>query len=376
MKNLYGQLPFPTELAFEPVQLCNASCFCCPYSWLKDDDAYRGKTMSREQIRQLLDEFGSVRKTHGYKGQLSVNPFRFSDPLVCKDLDLIFDRAEAHDFNIVITTNGAALSGKVLELLDRYANRMMKLSVSFIGSTSKDIKDLMGLNFEKVLINLDEIANHWPRLRQIIRVSLRKIHNTPEEHAVLLDLQARFKNKGIVVKAIHEQWMTNRIDAQGFTVGQKPTRLEPVAQTSQRFVSGCGWSNHLLERMEVMVDGSVVLCCDDAEKHKVFGNVFRESIASIWNGALRQEHLQILAQEFSEEKCSLICSSCTRAVWSDRSVTHDSMIHRSVTKPSTPAGDEGNHAYYLRMENAVLQKAVHNLTIKLRQKSTPPSVTD
>ena len=367
MKNPYGQLPFPTELAFEPVQLCNASCFCCPYSWLKDDTTYRGKRMKRRQIATLIEEFGSVRQKYKYRGALTINPFRFSDPLVCQDLDLIFELAEKFNIQIVITTNGAALTKEKLALLNRYHQCMSKLSISLIGCTEEEIKRLMGLNFDKILANLDELANNWPVLRNITRVSLRVINNTPDEKAFLQGLQERFLNKGITIKAIQEQWMTNRIDSEQFAPGEKPQRMEAITQDKKHFVAGCGWSIHLLQRMEIMVDGSVVLCCDDAEKHKAFGNVFKHGIEAIWNGPLRQEHLTILNSKFSESKCGLICSSCTRAVWSDKSVTREDMPHRSLTAATQHANNEGNHTYHLRYQNALLEQAVHTLTLKLRQ---------
>ena len=40
---MYPHLPIPTEIAFEPVNLCNAKCFCCPYSWLGEDKNYTSK---------------------------------------------------------------------------------------------------------------------------------------------------------------------------------------------------------------------------------------------------------------------------------------------------------------------------------------------
>ena len=34
---------FPIEIEFEPLQICNAACFSCPYSWLKDEKGYTKK---------------------------------------------------------------------------------------------------------------------------------------------------------------------------------------------------------------------------------------------------------------------------------------------------------------------------------------------
>ena len=60
------RLPFPTELEFEPIQLCNAKCFVCPYTRLQEDDNYRGKKMSREQIDFVLSDFGGLLKKYNY----------------------------------------------------------------------------------------------------------------------------------------------------------------------------------------------------------------------------------------------------------------------------------------------------------------------
>lgn len=365
MNNVLGQFRFPTKLAFEPVQLCNASCFCCPYSWLKEDDEYRGKAMSREQIGKLLHEFGSVRQKYGYKGVLVVNPFRFSDPMVCKDLDLIFEISNQYEMQVVITTNGAALHKKNLELLNQYRHLINKISVSFIGSTKKDIKELMKLDYDKVISNLDIIAKDWPHLCKLMRVTLRILHKTQEEEDEIAALKARFKKKGLSVKGVHDNWLTNRIDAEKFEPGKKPNRLQPILQTQERYVTGCGWGKNLLERLEVMTDGSVVLCCDDAEKHKVFGNVFTDGIEAVWNQMMRQEHQLIMDPEFSEKKCDLICSSCSRAVWNDDAPTVGTMEHRSVI--AQKQYDEANEAYFLRERNALLEKSVHELSVRLRE---------
>ena len=45
---MYPRLPIPTELSFEPINLCNAKCYCCPYSWLGESKEYRSQKMSRE----------------------------------------------------------------------------------------------------------------------------------------------------------------------------------------------------------------------------------------------------------------------------------------------------------------------------------------
>ena len=70
--------------------------------------------------------------------------------------------------------------------------------------------------------------------------------------------------------------------------------------------------------MNVMCDGSVVLCDDDSNGRKKFGNVFEDNMAKIWNGHLLKEHKLIYNRNFDEEKNQLICKSCSRANWKNR----------------------------------------------------------
>ena len=56
------RLRFPTEIEFEPIQLCNALCFTCPYTKLQEDKEYRGKRMGRDNISALLTDFGNLLK--------------------------------------------------------------------------------------------------------------------------------------------------------------------------------------------------------------------------------------------------------------------------------------------------------------------------
>jgi MoaA/NifB/PqqE/SkfB family radical SAM enzyme len=347
--NSLGQLPFPTSLAFEPIQLCNATCFCCPYSWLRNDDAYRGKKMSRDQIELLLDDFGGIRDRHKYNGFLGIAPYRFSDPLVCKDLGFILEKADKYRLNVAITTNGIGLDGETLALLDRFRHLFSKIVISLIGATTDDVKDLMGIKFPKVLKNIENIADNWPNLKLITRVSMRRVTNSDEELYTISKLKQMFELKGINIKFIKDNWITNRVNNSEFVKGEKPVSLPRKSQTTSHFIYGCGWSDNLLNRMEVMVDGDVVLCCDDAEKNKVFGNAFEDGLERIWTTSLRKEHQLIMEKKFSIEKESLICNTCSRAKWSD-------------------IDEEDNWAERLRFRNRELENIVRKFALLSREK--------
>jgi hypothetical protein len=311
---LIPRLKFPTELEFEPVQLCNALCFTCPYTTLQKDDSYRGKAMSREKIALLLTDFGNLLKKNNYKGRSVVNPFRYSDPLVGKDLDLVFALSKKLNFKVRITTNGVSFNSKYSELLSRYINQLSDpISISVIGSTREKIKEFMNVNFDITISRLAYVKNKYPELASKIIVNLSEVESTEKENNEIIYLQKEFKRIGIQTK-IRKKWINNRI------IGDWKTTAELSNQvSSDNFIKSCNlYKNKLLRRIEVMVDGSVVLCDDDAEGKKSFGNVFLEGIEKIWNGKLFEYHKTIYEKKYSSQKENLICNTCSRANYNSR----------------------------------------------------------
>ena len=301
------RLKFPTELEFEPIQLCNALCFTCPYTLLQEDAEYRGKKMSREEISLLLEDFGALLKKNDYKDKAFVNPFRYSDPLICKDLDLIFYLAKKFDFKVRITTNGVSFSENNAKLLNDYIDRLEGIvSISVIGSTAEKIKKNMNVNLDVTLSRLSNVKLKFPNLASKIKIGLAEVDETPQENQEFIILEKQFEAIGLQVYR-KRKWIQNRIKGKNFI--QKP----------DNFILSCNlYKNKLLRRMEIMCDGSVLLCDDDAIGRKKFGNVFEEGIEKIWNNSLLEEHKLIFNKKFSSNKNDLICKSCSRANWKDR----------------------------------------------------------
>lgn len=311
---LIPRLKFPTELEFEPVQLCNALCFTCPYTKLQKDASYRGKKMSREKIGLLLTDFGNLLKKNNYNGRSVVNPFRYSDPLVGKDLDLVFALSKKLNFKVRITTNGVSFNSKYSELLSQYIKQISDpISISVIGSTREKIKEFMNVNFDITISRLAYVKSKYPELASKIIVNLSEVDSSEKENNEIIHLQKEFKKIGIQTK-IRKKWINNRIIGDWKITAESSTQV-----SSDNFIKSCNlYKNKLLRRIEVMVDGSVVLCDDDAEGKKIFGNVFLEGIEKIWNGKLFEYHKTIYEHNYSSQKKNLICNTCSRANYNSR----------------------------------------------------------
>ena len=85
---MYKEIPLPTSIAFEPINLCNAKCYCCPYTTLSEDKTYHGQLMTKGQLGTLLHDYGSLIKKYKVKDYTcAVSPWRYSDPLVQPNLE-------------------------------------------------------------------------------------------------------------------------------------------------------------------------------------------------------------------------------------------------------------------------------------------------
>ena len=265
------RLRFPTQLTLEPLQVCNAKCFCCPYTQLSEDRSYTRQRMSREEIVRVITDFAENLRRYDYRGPARVTPYRFSDPLICPDLDLILETCAVHGLEVQITTNAVSFGAKKVELLDAYDAVVRKhICISIIGSTQEEVEEFMRVDLDRTRSNLRAIAEQSPRLAAKIQVSLRCIKGTPEEQANLDALRDEFLELGFEVELKPVGWVENRIDGDAWE--QKP----------DEFIQGCGlYRNKILRRLEVMVNGDVTLCCNDAEGRRVFGNVFEKPIDEI-----------------------------------------------------------------------------------------------
>ena len=65
------------------------------------------------------------------------------------------------------------------------------------------------------------------------------------------------------------------------------------------YIQGCAMkAGRILRQMEILVNGQVVLCCDDADGKTNHGNVFEIGIEKAWQN-LQNEHTLIFEQKWS-----------------------------------------------------------------------------
>ena len=307
-------LPTPVELAFEPVNLCNAKCFCCPYTFLEKDKEYRGKKMTTEQIGILLDQYAQGLEKFGIDPKkATVSPWRYSDPLVCKDLEMIFEKCHQHGIKIVLTTNAVSFTESKCKMLTKYIETIAQINISIIGYTTEEIKEYMDINWEVTKARLKMIKDKYQDISRKMNIGLKHKNQNPdkEEYAKVISKLQEITLGKVKVK---KNWLENRLVYNKFDDDGINFTISP-----NNFVKGCAMVNgKILRRLEVMVDGTAVLCCDDATKQTNFGNVFDIGIEGVWKN-LKEYHNMLYSNQWAEQKKNMMCNTCSRAKfeWSD-----------------------------------------------------------
>jgi len=304
---------FPIEIEFEPLQICNAACFSCPYSWLKDEKGYTKKRMTLEQIKHILTDFGkNLREKYNYHGKATIIPFRYSDPLITPYIEDVFIIAKKYNLTVRITTNAKSFNLKKIKIFEKYIDQIEDvISISIIGSNKKEVENFMAIDLDKTMDSLEFISTKSDVVKNKIKVSLRITRGTEDEYENLILLQSKLNKFGIDNSIMKKNWMENRLSDHVYK------------STESNFVSGCSmFNNKILRRINVMVDGNVVLCDDDSTGRKIFGNIFKSNIDTIWNGKLLNEHNIIYNQKYNEQKNNLICNSCSRAILKEKTSTY------------------------------------------------------
>ena len=162
---MYKTIPLPTSIAFEPINLCNAKCYCCPYTTLSEDKTYHGKLMTKEQLGSMLHDYGSLIKKYKVADYTcSISPWRYSDPLVQPNLEYIMELCDQYKIKVGLCTNGVSFTRKQCEILQKYIHLIGNIHMSVIGHTAAELWEFMKIKKDKTLKSLNFVKENYPKL--------------------------------------------------------------------------------------------------------------------------------------------------------------------------------------------------------------------
>ena len=291
-----GDLPlasaFPSAIEIQTTAACNAGCIICPHSevW---NEGHRGQ-MDDELFDKILADCAE------YQGNLRLIPYLNAEPLLDAKFSPRVRRINSMVPQAVVelSTNVAILNARIRDELCSVHIHDLRLSV--FGFTEETHRKLMpGLRWPDVWRNLLDLVQD-DRLRKTIdKISLTMIDHplVPlDEYRAAADLCSRY---GLDFN--HWDFLDRSGNVRQFTNNVFHER-----------VAGCG-QGRPLQRLHVLFDGRVILCCQDWRASVVLGDLRRQSIREVWHSeAYNRVKRAIYGTDKTEQP--EVCLRCKMAV--------------------------------------------------------------
>lgn len=261
----YLQQPLAYEI--QTTSYCNGRCIICPHR----DVVINPQHMNQELFEKIIDEINEL--SRGGENVLIIpylNGEPLMDPQICQRLDIIRDKLP--ECKIELSTNLSLLQSSILEAIVR--NGVDDLRISCFGWEDSYHQSMPGLDFDCFQKQLRLLLDYLKKRGMLHIVSIT---------VVLHPLLRQSDIKAIKTLAEQEKIRLNMwgaLDRAGNVSSFRNTvNISDSDERLKRYT--CAQRRHL-ERMHILANGDVVLCCQDWRRDIVLGNALKSSLQTIW----------------------------------------------------------------------------------------------
>jgi MoaA/NifB/PqqE/SkfB family radical SAM enzyme len=278
-------------LQLETTTTCNSVCSFCPY---KDNKERRGKVMSMELFKKLMDEMATI-------PQIGVMvPQGIGEPLLDPLLDERLAYCRDLDIYTFFFTNGYLLKP---ERFDRLVESGLDdLVVSLNAVNAEQHEKIMGVpgQFDKVVANCEYVLANKPDKMKFHIHAVKNDDTFNDYHAIAFQNRWGSAIKGTGVGKIIEEGNWGGLN-----------RYAPIKGESMYRIGvdkGCWRANNLIY---VLWDGKVTMCCYDPYGTKaIWGDLSVQTIREVYSNPefvqFREDHWNNKATRQKH------CRGCTR----------------------------------------------------------------
>ena len=320
-------LPLPRSIYIEPTSRCNEFCQQCPRTLLSREE---DRDLTFDDFRYIVDQFPALERVvlHG-----------LGEPLLNKDVPRMVRYLKDRGTYVLFNSNGIALSEKMGQALidaglDEYrlsmdgASREMYAYVRGVDAFDKiwrNVRSFVDLqqaqNVSKPAISLwfTAMRENLPELPDVIHIAaeagIREVHMQRLvyfEQGLAQSKQSLFRRSSKeeldVVRRCEQLCQELGIT---FSAAGSATPIESLVRDfGERPWSGCGRPYTLTY---ITSSGNILSCCfapfghrsaKEYREERVLGNIFKESIADIWNGPRYQEFRRAFESDHPARHCS------------------------------------------------------------------------
>jgi len=251
---------FPLAVEIQTASYCNGGCIICPYKTVAQDLPFG--YMDQDLFEKIIKEISQYPETR-------IIPYFNNEPFLdCFFVErLRFIRAHCPSHVIELSTNISMLNKDVLDSMKGLY--IDDLRISFFSLEKRSYKKIMtGLNWDTTRTNLKTLLE-TPKYRGLfgkiglINIDIKEMTSSEIKNAKTFceENNINYELWGFLDRAGNVKGRSNEIDKQ--------------------IVKGCE-QNRPLERMHVVFDGRVVLCCMDWRWENILGNINQNSLKGIW----------------------------------------------------------------------------------------------
>lgn len=237
------------EVRIETTNKCNAKCVICPRKLLTRPL----QTMDTGFFLDLLFQVNDL-------GAKMISPFGYGEPLLDPELDKKIGYCSSLGLKTFITTNASMLDPDlVIRLLDA---GLSKIRFSFHGVTQEQYEKAHGLNYQNVRRNIINFqCINKIKYANSCKIEITTI-GTKEEIPLI---KAQWPEVDLL-----EVWKPHN-----WAGGKNYREIKRAKRTCNRPFRG---------PLQILVDGSLVICCFDFNGQMVIGNAHEKSIIEILKG--------------------------------------------------------------------------------------------
>jgi MoaA/NifB/PqqE/SkfB family radical SAM enzyme len=249
----------PVGISIETINTCNLRCIMCPYQAMT-----RPKTvMSMELYRKVLSEAMDM----GIKsGSLTFYNEAFMDPFLTERIKI----AKSMGFEISFFSNGTMLTEENIKKILDCPPDVIFFSVD--GATKATYESIrIGANFESVIDGIKRL------------IDARNARNQ-ECPKIAFNFTVQKKNHK-EVKKFKKMWGKKADFIYFGTIDNRYVNDYLLGFHKHSKVFAC---RRLFNDINVTSDGTVALCCMDADCKQPLGNANKQTLREIWDGVWKQ----------------------------------------------------------------------------------------
>lgn len=268
-----GKLPPPKYIQIESTIACNAACPFCSHSTL----TRRPRRMEDWVWKKIIDETRGMGVTY--------RPFMINEPLADMRLGEIMRYIRQDDTaRIELNSNGEMMKEqRAVEILEAGVD-VIRFSIDGFSAETFN-RSRVGLDYDTTVWRTHKFIQLAKERGGAGRIEVRMIDMDYNKHEQepFVDFWTKAGAEAIVTDFYNWPW---------------EPEVKPVQLPCKKVIS----------EMFFYVNGKATLCCWDSHERAVVGDVTKDHVLDIWNGAVNRHYRDLLAQ--GRRKEILLCSKC------------------------------------------------------------------